>query len=71
MDDNSKIAIIGLAVGLVTGLALSIMYAPRSGVKTRNKLVGKAKWFLLTPQERYTYLWERTRQVAPRPSGSA
>jgi gas vesicle protein len=65
MDDSGKLTIFGLVAGLAAGLALGLIYAPRSGMAMRGKLADRVNWLLWTPEERYLYLWGRTRR-APR-----
>ena len=66
MDDNSKLTILGMAVGLVAGLTIGFMYAPKPGVATRGSLSDRVNWLLWTPEERYMYLWGKTRRAAPK-----
>jgi len=67
MNDGDKLTIIGLAAGFAAGLVLGLMYAPKPGVATRNRLADRVNWLLWTPEERYLHLWGKTRRAGPRP----
>jgi gas vesicle protein len=54
-------AIVGLVAGLGFGLVVGLVCAPQSGKEIREKIAHRINWFLWTPEERYLYLWKRTR----------
>lgn len=70
---SNKSLVIGLAVGLGIGAIIGLLYAPESGEDSRRWLRGKTqimadalgklmfnlKWLLMSPRERYLYLWHR------------
>jgi len=66
MDDSSKLTILGLAAGFAAGLIMGMVYAPKSGATIRGKLADRVNWLMWSPEERYLYLWGRTRRAAPR-----
>lgn len=60
---------LGLTIGLGIGASLGFMYAPRAGEEFREKfrkLISdcffKARWQLMSPEERYVYFWARSRR---------
>ena len=67
---SNKNLAIGFALGLGIGAIVGLLYAPNTGEKTRELLSKKSgaalkrmgsnlKWTLMTPRERYMYLWKR------------
>lgn len=58
----------GLLLGITLGLAIGTLYAPRPGSETRAMLTDEAKetknkfkWLFMTPEKKYAYLWNRTK----------
>ena len=63
----------GLALGFSVGVVIGLLCAPESGEEARqqlkekteglaetvNKLIFNLKWLIMSPRERYTYLWNR------------
>jgi hypothetical protein len=67
---SNKNLALGLAIGIGIGAIVGLLCAPASGKETRqlirdksdftaNKLKFNLKWTLMTPRERYLYLWNR------------
>jgi gas vesicle protein len=67
---SCKNAALGFAIGLGIGTAIGLLFAPKPGYETRQLLKAKSadavkkvqsnlKWTLMTPRERYIYLWNR------------
>ncbi|MDD4873686.1 MAG: YtxH domain-containing protein [Dehalococcoidales bacterium] len=60
---------VGLLVGIALGLVIGLLYAPRPGSETRATLTDKAKktnhkfkWLFMTPERKYIYLRNRTKE---------
>ncbi len=61
---------VGVILGATIGMTLGSLCAPRPGEDTRKRfeeklleaagrLLFNLRWMLMTPKERYTYLWSR------------
>jgi gas vesicle protein len=67
---SSKNMALGLAIGLGIGAIVGLLYAPGSGEENRQLIKSKSanamkrlkynlRWMLMTPRERYLFLWNR------------
>jgi hypothetical protein len=61
--------VLGFTVGLGIGASLDFLYAPQTGKESRKKLrkwisegFFKARWQIMSPEERYIYFWARSRR---------
>jgi gas vesicle protein len=60
VNDKSLLTVAGILTGLTAGIVIGIALAPMSGKDARHKIAGRVKWSLLSPREKYLYLWKRT-----------
>ena len=67
---SNKNMALGFAIGLGIGAIVALLYAPGSGEENRQLIKSKSanmtkrlkfnlKWMLMTPRERYLFLWNR------------
>jgi len=65
---STKGMLLGFALGLSVGAVVGLLYAPKSGEETRQTICDKTTvacsklkfnlyWLLMSPRERYRYLW--------------
>ncbi len=68
---SNKEMVIGFAIGLGIGAFIGLLYAPEPGKEARQLLREKAadaikrlmfnlKWIIMSPRDRYMYLWNRS-----------
>ena len=66
--DDTLTALGLLVAGLAVGVTLGLIFAPQPGEETRKHLVKytdrllfRFRWLWWSPEEKYRYLWNRTR----------
>ena len=60
MDKKCTSFTIGFIIGAAVAIALGFMFAPRAGKQTREWLSDRLRWLIMSPREKYRYLWSKS-----------